>query len=145
MSLPKFALQVIRLRGMLEPITVSTVMVSLAIGLPDGKESIPALYKLQIRFIETFRAGVVDNANAKNRNPLTVRSCGAPKNCPKPAPFLTETVLYAVDPYEGNVLVSPVHDVGLVLLRFFTMLFGYTLGKSLTTFIPGVCIWAKVF
>ena len=57
-ALPKSAFNVILLSGILLPITVSTMMVSLAIGVPEGNESAPALYKLQIRLIFTDFAGV---------------------------------------------------------------------------------------
>ena len=80
MGLPKSAFNVIRLNGILLPITVSTIIVSDAMGVPVGKESAPALYKLHIKLIFTDLAGVGVTENPKNRKPETVITWGASKN-----------------------------------------------------------------
>jgi hypothetical protein len=71
-GLPKSAFKVIRLKGILLPITVSTMIVSDAMGLPEGNESAPALYKLHIKLILTDFAGVGVTENPKKRKPDTV-------------------------------------------------------------------------
>jgi hypothetical protein len=55
-------------------------MVSDAMGVPVGKESAPALYKLHIKLIFTDLAGVGVTENPKNRKPETVITWGASKN-----------------------------------------------------------------
>ena len=49
-------------------------------GVPVGKESAPALYKLHIKLIFTDLAGVGVTEKPKNRKPDTVITWGASKN-----------------------------------------------------------------